>query len=126
MRRAQGNSNATIAEWVFLDTSTVHFIGSRPSVGLLGMLLVLLAVFGCSGDPSKNYTITVDYVFIQPEEDEIEGSKDYSSATVTLNRVDLSESNEKVVSELSTSSLRNEEVSLSWTDRKSDVGRGRG
>ena len=94
----------------FLDTSTVHFISSKPPAGLLGVLVVLFAVFGCSGDPSKNYTITVDYVFIEPEEDETVGSKDYSSATVTLSRVDVSESQEKVVSELSASSLRSKSL----------------
>lgn len=95
---------------VFLDTSTVHSVSARPPVGLLGVLFVLFAVLGCSGDPSKNYTINVDYVFIEWPEDSVEGSTDYSSAAVTLSRVDVNESNEKVVNELSTSFLRNGKV----------------
>lgn len=79
---------------------------------MCGVFLVALIVSACSGDPSKNYSITVEYLPIELGYQELEDSADYSSAIVSIKRVDVSESNEEVLTELTESPFRNGSVKL--------------
>lgn len=83
---------------------------SRLLNGLCVMLLTLLVVCSCSGDSSKNYTITVEYRHFTLGEKDSENSNNYSQAIVTISRVDVSQSNKEVTSQLSASPFRNGKV----------------
>ncbi len=86
----------------------------RLTIEFRAVLVVLLVICGCSGHQPEIYTITVEYLSIGHEGEsaqlDSEVSNDYSSATVTINRIDKNESNEDVYSELTKSSLENGKI----------------
>ncbi|MCY3541985.1 MAG: redoxin domain-containing protein [Gammaproteobacteria bacterium] len=82
------------------------------SVSLCVVLLVSFLVSACSVDPSKQYTISVEYQPIELNEQNFEDETDYSSATVSIKRIDVNESNEESLTELISSPFRNGKVEL--------------
>jgi len=84
----------------------------RVSVGLCSLCLIALMVSACGGDQSSKYSISVEYLSFQLDESVPDDSVDYSSALVSVKRVDINESNEEVLSELKKSPLRSGKVKL--------------
>lgn len=84
----------------------------QSTVGLGGMFLIALVVSACNGDPSQNYKITIEHQQIDLNEQHTEDSVDYSSAVVSIKRVDKNESNEEVLRELKESTFRHGKVEL--------------
>ena len=84
----------------------------QPSVSLCGLFLIALIVSACSGNSSKNFKITIEHLQIDLDEQHTEDPADYSSAIVSIKRVDKNESNEEVLSELKESPFRNGRVEL--------------
>lgn len=87
-------------------------INVKLLVELCGIFLVAMIVSGCSEDPSNSFSITVEHLPIEQNEPESENSIDYSSAVVSIKRVDFSETNDEVLSELISSQFRNGRVKL--------------
>lgn len=82
------------------------------SVALCGILLVVLTISACSGDTSNSYSITIEHLLPEQTEPDSEGSIDYSSAIVSIKRIDIGETDEEVLSELMSSPFRNGKVKL--------------
>lgn len=82
------------------------------SIALCGILLVVLTISACSGDPSNSYSITIEHLPFEKVEPDSEDSINYSSATVSFKRVDIGETNEEVLSELMSSPFHNGKVKL--------------
>ncbi|MXZ54728.1 MAG: redoxin domain-containing protein [Gammaproteobacteria bacterium] len=82
------------------------------SISLCVVLLLSFVVSACSVDPSKQYTISVEYLPIELNARGVEDSTDYSTATVSITRVDVTETDEESHSELIVSPFRNGRVDL--------------
>lgn len=82
------------------------------SVASCGLFCVALTLTACSGDSSNSYSITIEHLPFEQIEPESEDSIDYLSATVSFKRVDISETNEEVLSDLMSSPFHNGKVKL--------------
>ncbi|MYC26008.1 MAG: redoxin domain-containing protein [Gammaproteobacteria bacterium] len=89
---------------------TLKHFEPNVSVVLCVLCLVSFLVSACGAGPSKHLTISVEYLPIEPDALGIEDSADYSSATVSIKRVDMHESTEQAQSEFITSPFRNGKV----------------
>ena len=76
-------------------------------VALCGIFWVALTLAACSGDSSNSYSITIEHLLIEHNEPESENSSDYSSAMVSIKRIDIGETDEEVLTELMSSPFRN-------------------
>ena len=77
---------------------------------LSAALLIVLGISSCGGDPTKNYTISVEYRYLGLDEQDSQNSNNYSQSIVSVSRVDVSQSNAEVTSELFDSPFRNGKV----------------
>lgn len=97
---------------VAVDTLASHRLKPFSLYGLFAALLILLGVSSCGGDPSRNYTISVEYRSFGLDEQDSQDSNNYSQAIVSVSRVDVSQSNAEVTSELFASPFRNGKVAF--------------
>ena len=74
------------------------------------LIVLWVLVSACSGDLSNKYSITVEYLPIQLNELMPDHSTDYSSANVSIKRIDKNDSNEEVLVELTRSRFRHGKV----------------
>ena len=81
-------------------------------VGLSVVLFVSLLLAACSVEQSKQYTIIVEYLPIELDEQAEEDSRDYSTATISIMHVDGTESDVESQSELIVSPFQNGRVAL--------------
>ena len=94
----------------YLRTIRLRLSELKLVVVLCLLCLVSFLVSACTRDSSEQFTISVEYRPIQLNADEYKDKTDYSSATVSIKRVDVNESNEESLSELITSPFRNGKV----------------
>ncbi len=85
---------------------------SISTLRLCILLLTTLFVTACSGDPSKTYTFTVEYVRIEQDVEGIEESTAFESGTVSIYRVEAGESMEEELALLHSSPFHNGKVKL--------------
>lgn len=95
-----------------LRTIRLRLVELNVTVVLCLLFLVSFLVSACTRESSEQFTISVEYRQIQLNADKFEDETDYSSATVSIKRVDVNESNEESLSELITSPFRNGKVEL--------------
>ena len=87
-------------------------ITSKSTLRLCILLLTTLLVTACSGDPSKTYTFTVEYVRIEQDNAGIEEAASFESGTVFIYRIETEESMEEELTLLKSSLFQNGKVEL--------------
>lgn len=96
----------------FETSEPKYSIKSKSTFRLCILLLTTLLVTACSGDPSKTYSFTVEYVRIKLDNTEIEESTTFESGTVLVYRVETGESMEEELILLQSSPFQNGKVEL--------------
>lgn len=89
-------------------TIRYRLVELKITVVLCLLCLVSFLLPACTGEASKQSTISVEYRKFKQYD--FEDETDYSTATVSIKRVDVNESNEESLSELTTSPFRNGKV----------------